>query len=389
MNNILAGFLCLIMVSGYNITQAQKKRSVYDENNRKVMEYSYSYDMSTECSVPQEVKNKLKGEVAFYNNVFSDACATHDYGWTHTPWQKAGFKGLEGKRIADKRFRYDMQRACDARFKSALDAPRKAACYAAAEIYFAAVYHKVDQGWDEKQREYTADPKKQILFSIKQSSSSAVKASKSSVWGVNKNDDIFFWNGSGGWTKVAGKLKDVSIGSDGTIWGVNKNDDIFKRKNNTWVRVSGKLKQISVGNGYKVWGVNSADQIYRRSGNGWVRVKGALKHVSAASDGTVWGVNSAGAIYRWNGSGWNKIPGALKMISVGSRSQVWGVNSAGSVYKWSGSRWIKKPGVLKNVSVAADGTVWGVNRNDNIYKWNGSTWVKTSGFLKDLEVKMK
>ncbi|MCI4671449.1 MAG: phospholipase A2 [Bacteroidia bacterium] len=392
MRNFSMAFLCLFLIGIFQPIQAQYTRSMYDKNGKKVLTFSIPKPIETNCSsdaAPAMVKNGFAKDIKFYDALFAKACESHDYGWSAAPWQKAGFPGLEGKKIADERFRVDMQQACDARFKSVFDAARKAACYGAAEIYFSAVYNKVDPDWNSKQARFTRNRDVKVIHSSSSRWSPKVTTSTFNVWGVNKNNDIFIRKNNN-WSRVSGKLKDVSIGSDGTVWGVNANDDIFKRKNNQWVKVTGKLKQISVGNGNNVWGVNKSNQIYKRSGNGWVKIYGSLKHVAAAADGTVWGVNSAGHIYRYNGgSSWTKMAGNLKMISVGSRRHIWGVNNSGYVYKWTGSRWTKMPGKLKNVSVAADGTVWGVNDSDQIFKWNGSRWIVVKGKLIDLEVMKK
>ena len=161
------------------------------------------------------------------------------------------------------------------------------------------------------------------------------------VWGVNRNDQIYYWNGSN-WTKVDGLLKYVSVASDGTVWGVNKHDHIYRRSGNGWTRIQGALKQVSVGKNGKVWGVNASNHIYRwnggsGTGNSWSRIQGSLKHVSVAADGTVWGVNTGDKIYRWkggNGTGntWENVPGLLKQICSGSSSKVWGVNKNDQIY---------------------------------------------------------
>ena len=186
------------------------------------------------------------------------------------------------------------------------------------------------------------------------------------------------------WERIAGSLKYVSVGADGAVWGVNYEDEIYRWNGSGWDQIAGSLKQISVGNASNVWGVNSDDEIYRRSGNSWTQVSGALKHVSVANDGTVWGVNDDDEIYRWNGSSWNQIAGSLKQISVGNASNVWGVNSDDEIYRRSGNSWTQVSGALKHVSVANDGTVWGVNDDDEIYRWNGGAWDQVAGALKQI-----
>ena len=184
--------------------------------------------------------------------------------------------------------------------------------------------------------------------------------------------------GGGGspWQSVPGGLKHVSVGADGTVWGVNKNDQIYRRDGGNWRNIPGGLKQISVGSRSKVWGVNRNDQIYYWNGSNWTNVPGGLKYVSAASDGSVWGVNKHDQIYRRDGNKWTRIQGALKQVSVGRNGKVWGVNSSNHIYRWNGgsgtgNTWTRIQGSLKHVSVAADGTVWGVNSKDEIYKWVG------------------
>lgn len=147
--------------------EGQKTRSMYDQNGKKVLEYSYVNDITTDCSVPDKVKKAFPSETPFYMDLFSSACAEHDYGWSHAPWQKAGFSGTTGKDIADERFLVNMRAACDAKFTSAFDAPRKAACYAAAQTWYIAVKNKVDKDWQDKQTRFTKDATKTVLYSSK------------------------------------------------------------------------------------------------------------------------------------------------------------------------------------------------------------------------------
>lgn len=66
--------------------------------------------------------------------------------------------------------------------------------------------------------------------------------------------------------KIPGLLKHVAAGKAG-IWGVNRNDDIyFSPDKSTWKHIPGKLKQIDSGFENIVYGVNSNDDIYCRTG---------------------------------------------------------------------------------------------------------------------------
>ncbi len=191
--------------------------------------------------------------------------------------------------------------------------------------------------------------------------------SSSLVWGVNSSDQIFRRDGNA-WTKIPGILKQISIAADGTIWGVNASDEIFRRDGNAWTKIAGQLKYVSVGSSSLVWGVNSSNQIFRRDGNAWTKIPGILKQISIAADGTIWGVNSSDEIFRRDGNAWTKIPGQLKHVSAGSSSRVWGVNAGNEIFQRVGNAWTKIAGILKQISVAADGTIWGVNASDNIFE---------------------
>ena len=65
-----------------------------------------------------------------------------------------------------------------------------------------------------------------------------VAVSGDSVWGVNKDQDVYCANGpdlmsgAGGWAEVPGKLVQVSV-SGNDVWGVNNEQQIFYSPNNT------------------------------------------------------------------------------------------------------------------------------------------------------------
>ncbi|XP_078666203.1 uncharacterized protein LOC144908469 isoform X3 [Branchiostoma floridae x Branchiostoma belcheri] len=226
------------------------------------------------------------------------------------------------------------------------------------------------------------------------------------VWGVNRDDDIFYRSGTlenkassgSGWVKIEGKLKQISSGH--SVWGVNANDDIFIRQGVTstnptgtdWLHVGGKLKQLDVSStANQLWGVNSNDNIFRRTGvsteqpagTGWELIEGLLKFVSVGPAG-VWGVNSNDDIfYRTgtfgneasSGSGWEHIQGKLKQISSGDNI-VWGVNVNDDIFVRegispstpAGTGWRQIPGKLKQVEAGLSGRLaWGVNSGDSIF----------------------
>ena len=226
----------IFLISSFLFSFGQKTRTLYDKNGRKVITYSFVNDISTDCSVPQEVINVFPTEYTFYSELFANACANHDYGWSQAPWQKAGFKGTEGKTIADERFRVDMQKACDARFKSVWDAPRKAACYSAAETWFAAVYHKIDEGWQSKQNRFTADQNLKVVYSMynqPQSTNYAFSVDNKSIWLISFRTKV-----KGSWSS----WKNVNAGSSGSISRTGSVEDyqIQYKDIATWKDIPGK-----------------------------------------------------------------------------------------------------------------------------------------------------
>jgi virginiamycin B lyase len=193
--------------------------------------------------------------------------------------------------------------------------------------------------------------------------------SATQMWGVQANQQVWQWSGSG-WTQILGQqLVDVSVGSDGTVWGVNASGQIYRRDNNNWTLIPGGLVQISVGSATNVWGVNASDQIYRWNGSGWDQVPGGLMYVSAAADGSVWGVQRNAQVWRRDGSTWTQVDGSLANIAVGSANNVWGVNGDGKVYQRTGTTWTEMPGPMKQVAAGADGTVLGVNAGTQLFRW--------------------
>eukprot|EP01083_Nonionella_stella_P155994 504642_1 len=106
------------------------------------------------------------------------------------------------------------------------------------------------------------------------------------IWGANSSDDIWVSKTGTGrdWKQMSGKLKCVSIGSDGTVWGVNSKDLIYHFQdadNSQWDKIEGALKQISCGRDNHIWGVNVNDEIWSwKTGRGWKQIDGALKHIS-------------------------------------------------------------------------------------------------------------
>ncbi|KAM4014957.1 fish-egg lectin-like [Anomaloglossus baeobatrachus] len=218
-----------------------------------------------------------------------------------------------------------------------------------------------------------------------------VDAGNGQVYGVNDDDNIYQWMGSG-WRQFPGQLMHVTVGPAG-VWGVNKFQSIYKYKDDNWMRVSGRLKQIDAGGDKFLSGVNGMDDIFCANQDQTISnstnvayndIDGSLKYYSCGPYGC-WGVNAIDNIYyRHNvqptyckGSRWQHIDGRLKMVEVGSDGSVYGVNSNGKVYKREGitdgnpigTSWtqLKFYDVMKHVSYD-QGNLWLITKKGIIYK---------------------
>ncbi|XP_035694513.1 uncharacterized protein LOC118428529, partial [Branchiostoma floridae] len=222
------------------------------------------------------------------------------------------------------------------------------------------------------------------------------------------------------WAPIDGSLKFVSVGGCG-VWGVNKDDDVYYRigtylgenhPGTEWLKVDGKLKQISSGYGI-VWGVNANNNVYvregfnggRPQGSSWTQMDGLLTMVSVSSTtNQVWGVNVNYNVYRRvgvtfanrKGTSWQQLDGSLRYVSVGPAG-VWGVNCNNDIWyregtygdeRAVGSRWRLVSGKLKQLTVGYN-VVWGVNARDEIWirvgitssNPTGTDWVLVPGSL--------
>ncbi|KAI8520941.1 hypothetical protein Bbelb_006950, partial [Branchiostoma belcheri] len=201
------------------------------------------------------------------------------------------------------------------------------------------------------------------------------------------------------WTSVEGLLKFVSVGSSG-VWGVNRNDNVFYREGsleNTafsgsdWLLINDGVTLTQISSGHNVWGVSASGNIYIRqgvtstnpTGTAWLQVAGGLKQLDVSSTANqVWGVNAANFVYRRAGitteqpagTNWEQQQGLMKYVSVGAAG-VWGVDSNNDIFyrtgtfgneASSGSGWEQVQGNLKQVS-SGDNIVWGVNVNDDVF----------------------
>ncbi|XP_028395858.1 uncharacterized protein LOC114519877 [Dendronephthya gigantea] len=245
-----------------------------------------------------------------------------------------------------------------------------------------------------------------------------VSVGEAGVWGVNKDNHIFYRkdyesveNSAGvGWVRASGLLKQIDSGPRGIVYGVNSNNDIFCRTGishalpfgNSWRHVVGKLKYISCGN-LGCWGVNSNDDIFIRhgvtaancAGSSWQHIPGKLKQIEVGANGVVLGVNSGNNLYRRlgitaadpDGTGWQLIGSAYKHVSPG-KNTAWGITHGDYILYTNvvAPRWTLIPNRnLDQLDVNHFGVVWGVNSAHLIF--NGpDTWRSIPGLLKHVSV---
>jgi len=157
------------------------------------------------------------------------------------------------------------------------------------------------------------------------------------AWGVTSDHRI--WkipaDGSGSWTLIQGKLKQVSVGAR-WVWGVGDDGYAYKCQRpctGSWSWVLGwggvPLTQIDVGY-TEAWGVTKDHRIWKipaDASGSWTRIPGQLKHVSVGAR-WVWGVAPNDYIYKWRASTWY---GMQMQPDVGN-TDVEGVNSTHMIY---------------------------------------------------------
>lgn len=235
-----------------------------------------------------------------------------------------------------------------------------------------------------------------------------------SVWGVNAQQQIFFYNPDPGWTYIPGALTQIAAGSSTAIWGINAQQQIYRwnSANSKWVNVPGSLVQIAVGADGDVWGINSESSIYHYNAQTgfFGQVAGTLSQIKVGSAGAVYGLNGEGAIYWYNpGTGYfqwitgtfgftdvevghdgdlwavknnlayhydvvhNTMNAAgatnIAQLAVGSGADVFGLSTAGEIFQWNAqsANWMQIPGNLTSIAVGANGAVWGINSLQQIF----------------------
>ncbi len=204
------------------------------------------------------------------------------------------------------------------------------------------------------------------------------------AWGLEPGGTITRFNGQ--WTPIGGLLVNVSLSQDGAVWGVNANDSIFRWNGTGWDQMPGRATQVSAGSQGHVWAVTRESTIWRWNvaQNSWDQMPGLARQVSVSSDGGVW-VTNGNDSFRYNGVNWDLIPGPAKQVVAGSVSNVWRISPQNTVFRYNpaaaGEPWEPVPGLLSQMSVAADGEVWGIGVDNSLYRWNGTDWSNSNKSL--------
>jgi len=148
--------------------------------------------------------------------------------------------------------------------------------------------------------------------------------------------------------------------------------DIFRFNGSRFVRVAGSLRQISVGNSRSVWGINDAFDIFTFNPQraSFEQVPGKLTLVRAGQTGEVWGLNSNADIFRFDFRTrlFQQVPGKLRDLAVASGGFAWGLNANDDIFLFENSINKQIPGKLKSISVGPHGNAWGINANSDIFR---------------------
>jgi hypothetical protein len=183
-------------------------------------------------------------------------------------------------------------------------------------------------------------------------------------------------------------MVDISTDGNGAIFGLNKNGQIFAWNGFKWTKVEGLLKQISVGSKTDIWGVNAYNEVWQVTTAGWKLQPGRMTHVAVAKGGgAVVAIDAQGTPYQWDGiNKWNRMPNAptaLTKIEIGRPGNIWGLGKFGEIYQWmpswNGWRTANANGALKNISVGIDGTIGGVDLSGKAVRLTETGSTKTMG----------
>ena len=151
-------------------------------------------------------------------------------------------------------------------------------------------------------------------------------------------------------------------------------------------RLPGRLRSVSLGTNGELVGVNRYGRIYAwEEGLSWRRFPGRLEQVSSGV--SIWGTNKYHRIYTWHGGKWVRIPGRLSQVfcSPYVPVQVIGCNRHGNVYRRLGisqsnplgNKWVRLPRPpygARQAAVTKALNVLVLCKDDKVYEYAFSSW---------------
>jgi hypothetical protein len=128
------------------------------------------------------------------------------------------------------------------------------------------------------------------------------------------------WSGSR-WQQIAGtNFKSISAGSDGTLWGVDKSNKIYSFNGSSWQSQPGTMQKVSVGSAGYIVGLDPSGKIFYWNNGTWTSMSSpgttALIDVSIGADSAMFAIDGTNDVWTKVAPGdWTKISN-LKLIQV-------------------------------------------------------------------------
>lgn len=109
-------------------------------------------------------------------------------------------------------------------------------------------------------------------------------------WVIGDSGRVFRWNDQQWQLMRSGVHRAIDVDRAGFAWVVESNYDIYRFDGRSWKKVAGKARDIGIGSNGKVCVVSVSKRIFCRNGTTWDLVRSADEHTSVdvAPDGTVW-----------------------------------------------------------------------------------------------------
>ena len=126
---------------------------------------------------------------------------------------------------------------------------------------------------------------------------------------------IYTWSGGSTWTEPnsTGRAITLDVDNDGHLWIVNKQAQVWEWQGSSWtLRRDGDAKAIGCGADGTVGvcgsttGNSYGGQVYYWNGTTWTDTNGQANEIDVANDGSLWTINSIGEVWQRSGSTWTK-----------------------------------------------------------------------------------